>query len=420
MRQFAEARAGQSGWDYECLAIDNPESRKNARSTLAEKISESYKEEFVRVNEAEGKGRPKANNISAAKKTVRMIAERILWSLEAKAMQHKCNEAMGKGRESEKELIQLRQIHKCGQENPSLPYDQVVALATAQLSGLLSDIPSATSMTSAAVAASVVTAGGIEGDNGIITTGRGDGDGDGVGDEAVETMKQSLVEMRADQIGRGQGVQLLDMEWARTVRLASEALVRETYSRQFVPKTKVYGCRHFTRKNRVLVMCCGMFVTCRMCHIQDKQRLHEPRIEPVQTMLCIMCGEVQSKTQTCRKCGQIFGSYYCDICGITDDTPGYDLRHCAHCNVCMPGLTFHCNKCNTCVPATPDHDAVCSGNISSGHGGITEADEEEGVTGSPKGPHGIGSLSDEHLGVGVDETVRSDAASVNGVIFPGL
>lgn len=347
MRQFAEDRAASSGWDRECLAIDSLESRKSARSNLADKISEMYKEEFVRVNKAEGKGRPKANNISAAKKTVRMIAERILLSLEAKATQHLFNEVIDKGKESEKELIQLRQIHKCGKENPNLSYDEIRAMASAKLNGL----------PETAIATSSNEPLGTSQSHDTLPL------RDECEDHSyeIDAIKQSLIEMRADQILRGMSPQLLSDDWVRIVTTACKTLVRDSYSRQFVPKTRVYGCRHFTRKNRVLMVCCGTFPVCRMCHIQDPQRIHEVQIEPVHTMLCMMCGEVQPKTQNCRNCDVRFGSYYCDICGITDDTPGYDLRHCPECNVCMPGLTFHCHRCKSCVPATPEHDAVCSG-----------------------------------------------------------
>lgn len=343
MRQFAEDRAANSGWDHDCLSFENLESRKVARSNVAEKISEIYKEEFVRVNKLEGKGRPKANNISAAKKTVRMIAERILLSLEAKATQHLFNEVVDKGKESEKELSTLRRILKCGKENPKLPFDEVRAMASAtqNSTGERSVNTEADNATSPRDSNNVELA--------------------DEGDPEVEVMKQALIEMRADQVAKGYNLKPLNPNWARQVTAASNKLVRESFSRQLVPKTKVHGCRHFTRKNRVLMVCCGTFTVCRMCHIQDPNRVHEVRIEPVHTMLCMMCGEVQPKTQVCRKCEVCFGSYYCDVCGITDDTPGYDLRHCPDCNVCMPGLTFHCNRCKSCVPATPGHEAVCTG-----------------------------------------------------------
>ena len=342
MRQFAEDRAARSGWDHDCLAIDNLESRRIARSDLADRISDLYKEEFVRVNKAQGKGRPKANNISAAKKTVRMIAERILLSLEARATQNMFKQLVENRRESEKELNRLRHIHNCGRENPKLSYDEIRAIARDRLGSM--DDPS-----------------GVDAaDLPIVAPDSPDFESAEAHIE-IETMKQAIIEMRAAEVAKGVKPNMLNNRWVERMTHACKKLVQESYSRQFVPRTKVYGCKHFTRKNRILMVCCGTFPVCRMCHIQDLNRIHDVRIEPVKTMLCMMCGEVQPKTQKCRKCDECFGSYYCDVCGITDDTPGYDLRHCNKCNVCMPGLTFHCDKCKSCVPATPDHDAVCHG-----------------------------------------------------------
>lgn len=342
MRQFAEDRAARSGWDHDCLAIDNLESRKIARSNLAERISDMYKEEFVRVNKAQGKGRPKANNISAAKKTVRMIAERILLSLEARATQNLFKEVMENRRQSEKELSRLRHIHNCGRENPKLSYDEIRSIARARLA----NIEDADADNSPPTGPDTADPTEFESDEATVEIGM---------------MKQAIIEMRAEEVTKGFNPKLLNDKWIERMHQACKKLVHESYSRQFVPRTKVYGCKHFTRKNRILMVCCGTFPVCRMCHIQDLNRIHDVRIEPVHTMLCMMCGEVQPKTQNCRKCNVCFGSYYCDVCGITDDTPGYDLRHCNKCNVCMPGLTFHCEKCKSCVPATPDHDAVCHG-----------------------------------------------------------
>ncbi|CAN8071575.1 unnamed protein product, partial [Agarophyton chilense] len=342
MRQFAEDRAAHSGWDHDCLTISNDEQRRETRSQLAEKISELYKEEFIRVNKAQGKGRPKANNISAAKKTVRMIAERILLSLEARAQAALYKRLMDNRQECEKELQKLRHLHKLGNENPKLSYDEIRSIARSRLPHH-ADAPSSP--------IPLMTNDGTE-----------TPDMESAEAEAeIEAMKQAIIEMRADEVAKGYKPKLLNDRWVERMMQASRRLVHETYSRQYVPRTKVFGCKHFTRKNRIQMVCCGTFPVCRMCHIQDVSRIHDVRIEPVQTMLCMMCGEVQPKTQHCRKCGECFGSYYCDICGITDDTPGYDLRHCNKCNVCMPGLTFHCDRCKSCVPATPEHSAVCPG-----------------------------------------------------------
>ena len=342
MRQFAEDRAAHSGWDQECLNINNLESRKKARSNLADRISEMYKEEFVKINKQEGKGRPKANNISAAKKTVRMIAERILLSLEARTTQNFLNDLLSRDKQAKKELNRLRHIHNCGRENPQLNYDEIRSIVRDRLAAVDADTKSEQTPYSA----DSPELQSPEADENIVD---------------IEMIKQAIVEMRADEVTKGFNPKPLNSKWVESVTTACKKLVRESYSEQYVPKTKTHGCKHFTRKNRVLMVCCGTFPVCRMCHIQDRNRIHDVRIEPVHTMLCMMCGEVQSKTQYCRKCKVCFGSYYCDICGITDDTRGYDLRHCDKCNFCMPGLTFHCDRCKSCVQASPEHDALCNG-----------------------------------------------------------
>lgn len=392
MRQFAEDRAGRSGWDILCLTFDNLEQRKTERSKLADQISEIYKEEFVRVNTQQGKGRPKANNISAAKKTVRMIAERILLSLEARATQNLFKEALENRKKSEKELTRLRHIHNCGRENPKLSYDEIRSIAFAELSSMGDDARSD----------SPTNSGQNNPDSPDF-----DSDSDMV---EIEMIKQAIVEMRADEVAKGFTPKLLNGRWVDKVTAACKKLVQESYSRQFVPRTKVYGCKHFTRKNRVLMVCCGTFPVCRMCHIQDLNRIHDVRIEPVHTMLCMMCGEVQPKTQNCRKCNVCFGSYYCDVCGITDDTPGYDLRHCNKCNVCMPGLTFHCDRCKSCVPATPEHDAVCSGR----QGASGENNQQSGEMGNVNNIPGPGESIDQSM-----EALASVEARGNQ-LFSGL
>lgn len=343
MRQFAEDRAKNSGWDRDCLQHTDAESRKTQRSRLSDRLSEQYKEEFIRVNVTQGKGRPKANNISAAKKTVKMIAERVLLTLEARATQVMFKEILEIREQTEKELRRLRQIDECGTLNPKLTYDEIRAIAREKLR--------ARARVAGPVDAGPADAGGApsaatEPDE---------------ADVEIEMMKQAIVEMRADEVSKGFTPALLNQLWVEKITAACEKLLTESYAKQYVPRTRVMGCKHFTRKNRIQMACCGTFPVCRMCHFQDPDRIHDIKIEPVQTMLCMLCGEVQPKTQFCRKCQVCFGQYYCDVCGITDDTPDYDLRHCNMCNVCMPGLTFHCNLCKSCVPYTHDHYSTMHG-----------------------------------------------------------
>lgn len=344
MRQFAEDRAKNSGWDRDCLQHTDAESRKTQRGRLSDRLSEQYKEEFIRVNLTQGKGRPKANNISAAKKTVKMIAERILLSLEARATQVMFKEILEIREQTDKELRRLRQIDECGTENPKLTYDEIRAIAREKLrASARNTAPDAMAVDSAAS-----TSAAAEPDE---------------ADVEIEMMKQAIVEMRADEVSKGFTPVLLNQRWVEKITLACNKLLTESYAKQYVPRTRVMGCKHFTRKNRIMMACCGTFPVCRMCHFQDPDRIHDIKIEPVQTMLCMMCGEVQPKTQFCRKCQVCFGQYYCDVCGITDDTPDYDLRHCNKCNVCMPGLTFHCDLCKSCVPYTHDHYPAMHGTL---------------------------------------------------------
>lgn len=346
MRVFAEKEAKHSGWDRDCLQHTSTDARKRERGKLSDHLSERYKEDFIRVNVAQGKGRPKANNISAAKKTVKMIAERVLLSLEARATQVMFKEILDIREQTEKELKRLRQIDECGTENPKLTYDEIRAIAREKLRARERERE----------ISAAVTQGEANGttEPGAVETLDATTEQD---EEAVEIemMKQAIVEMRADEASKGFSPALINQKWVEKLTAACKKLLAETYSQQYVPRTRVMGCKHFTRKNRVLMACCGTFPVCRMCHFQDPNRIHDIKIEPVQTMLCMLCGEVQSKTQFCRNCKVCFGQYYCDICGITDDTPDYDLRHCDKCNVCMPGLTFHCDLCKSCVPYTHDH-----------------------------------------------------------------
>ncbi len=352
MRKFAEDRAKHSDWDRRCLEHMDVDVRKRERGKLSDSLSEQYKIEFIRINVASGKGRPKANNISAAKKTVKMIAERVLLSLEARATQVMFKEVLDIREQTEKELMRLRQIDECGTENPKLTYDEIRAIAREKLSARESAV-------NGSLGAIGSSAGGTDvpatGDGAVITPARGAAAEPDEKAVEIEMMKQAIVEMRAEEVAKGFTPALLNEQWVEKITAACKKLLTESYAKQYVPRTRVMGCKHFTRKNRILMACCGTFPVCRMCHFQDPDRIHDIKIEPVTTMLCMICGEVQPKTKYCRKCHVCFGQYYCDVCGITDDTPDYDLRHCDKCNVCMPGLTFHCDLCKSCVPYTHDH-----------------------------------------------------------------
>lgn len=63
------------------------------------------------------------------------------------------------------------------------------------------------------------------------------------------------MDVRVEHVTRAEQIYVLDVKWACTVRLASEQLIRDTYSRVFVPNVKVFGCKKFTRKDQVLMIC---------------------------------------------------------------------------------------------------------------------------------------------------------------------
>jgi CHY zinc finger len=394
MRRFAEDRARHSGWDVTCLSFDAADVRKSERNKVSDSLADQYKEAFIRINIDQAKGRPKANNISAAKKTVKMIAERVLLALEARATQVLFSESVHARRPLDIELNKLRQIDACGQENPKLTYETVRELARKKLISTsdqcMSDefLPGEKFVKpeTAVPVANVETPDMNE----------------LVDDDAAvrEGLKQALVEMRAEEMSKGLQPTLISTKWVEQLTAAARELVQENYSAQYAPNVEpsvrnmnshhqhdilsnghnnqngspgagastltagdststagasVLGCPHFRRKNRVLMACCGTFPVCRMCHFQDQSRIHDIRIEPVVTLLCVPCGNIQPKAQSCNKCHVKFGEYYCDVCGITDDPKGANLRHCDSCNVCMPGMTFHCELCKACF-ALPIED----------------------------------------------------------------
>jgi hypothetical protein len=378
MRRFAEDRAKHSGWDVQCLNSDTAEKRKTERNKVSDALAEQYKEAFIETNLQQGKGRPKANNISAAKKTVKMIAERVLLALEARATQLMFKEFTAVRQKSEVELVKLRQIEACGAQNPLLTYDQVAGMVREKLARqeCLSDefLPGEKLVKpETAVAQDAATQAAIQDMKEFV-------DDDDAGREAL---KQALVEMRAEEIAKGTEPTLISAKWVSQITAAANELVQENYAKQYVPAPgapagasgapapgadakdgggsgAVLGCPHFRRKNRVLMACCGTFPVCRMCHFLDQTRIHDIRIEPVDTMLCVMCGSIQPKAQNCDRCRVEFGSYYCHTCGITDDPVGVDLRHCDQCRVCMPGMTFHCELCRACfaLPVAEHFSAV--------------------------------------------------------------
>ena len=79
----------------------------------------------------------------------------------------------------------------------------------------------------------------------------------------------------------------------------------------------------------------------------------------------MVCGEVQSLTQDCRKCGVTLGRYFCKICALYEDSPSKSINHCQYCNVCRVGSGlgidyYHCMKCNCCLSTSLEGNHVCT------------------------------------------------------------
>lgn len=345
MRKYAESHALACNWGLRCTQLASPQVVDEERRKVVAQISEDYKREFIELNVAKGRGRPKANNISAAKDSVKGISENILLQLEVRSMRLGCYHY--------REVCQWMdaEMHKTkanGDWNPERKIDQWEQLLLEKLEAKpMADeflpgeklVRPETAVVATQAASDVVDMRELVDDD----------------DAHRERRKQAFVEMQAQQISKGSKVMPLSSNSVHELCKVISEVVHENSGKHFVPSSspgshEVLGCPHFRRKNRVLMPCCGIFSVCRMCHFLDQTRVHDIRIEPVTTVLCMLCSEVQPKAQACRKCKTEFGSYYCDICGITNDPEGVDPRHCHKCGSCVPGTDFHCELCDKCVP----------------------------------------------------------------------
>ena len=111
------------------------------------------------------------------------------------------------------------------------------------------------------------------------------------------------------------------------------------------------GCKHYTRRCRIIAPCCGQTFACRFCH--DDASDHTVNRTAISEMVCNVCDTRQPVSNECTKCGAEMASYYCNVCHLFDGS-GNAIYHCPFCNVCRRGKGlgidfFHCMKCNACV-----------------------------------------------------------------------
>lgn len=348
MKKFAEVKTKECIWRTSCLEYKNHKERRVARAKLSEELSDEYKEAFIAVNTCNGWGRPKANNISAAKKTVKMVCERLLLTIETEELDEKVELSLHEKLSINKELRWLKMIEIIAKDHPDVGYDELRALARAQVDDV--DIFAE-----------------LEQENKPEDMRRND--------EVVTFWMKGLKDLRArakQELGEAPN---LSKEWLGFVLAAGTQLLNEGEERHYVPPCKLtenrrLGCAHYTRRNMIHMECCGTWSVCRICHGYGEPSGHAIDYG-VNTFKCMLCKEVQPRAQNCRNCDAEFAEYYCETCGITDDTPGYELRHCDDCNVCVPGASKHCMVCEKCIDGKlyMQHlgDHYCSNQIMEGH-----------------------------------------------------
>lgn len=114
-------------------------------------------------------------------------------------------------------------------------------------------------------------------------------------------------------------------------------------------------CLHYQRGCLIECPDCKKFVRCRLCHdavIGD----HALNRFKVCFVKCCECGEICSvgqddKEQRCRECNNLFGTYYCHVCHLYDNS-ARDIFHCDQCGMCRVGKSEnfkHCSKCDLCI-----------------------------------------------------------------------
>jgi zinc finger-like protein len=142
------------------------------------------------------------------------------------------------------------------------------------------------------------------------------------------------------------------------------------------PAGTEFGCKHYSRKARLVAACCGGAHVCRFCH--DEVEDHTIDRYATREMVCMLCSERQPSAKECRVCGEAMAKYYCGVCRFWDDSE--DVYHCPFCNVCRRGKGlgkdfFHCMQCNSCVSLTMGPH-VCSSKdgASAGGPGAMESD----------------------------------------------
>mmetsp|Transcript_70674 Transcript_70674/g.153471 ORF Transcript_70674/g.153471 Transcript_70674/m.153471 type:complete len:271 (-) Transcript_70674:148-960(-) len=127
-----------------------------------------------------------------------------------------------------------------------------------------------------------------------------------------------------------------------------------------------FGCRHYRRRCRIVAPCCGESFWCRHCHndaTSDGKNSHEMERTDVKEVICQRCQNRQSASAQCTACGEVFGSYFCELCNFWDDDgAAKKVFHCDKCKICRIGGRenfFHCDTCGSCYPNEIRNEHTC-------------------------------------------------------------
>lgn len=127
---------------------------------------------------------------------------------------------------------------------------------------------------------------------------------------------------------------------------------------------QVLGCSHYSRKNKLFAKCCGVFVTCRLCHDEEMGDDHKMNRYEVEKVKCMECLTVQDVSEVCenKDCTvNRFATVVCKVCRLYDSS-GTPVYHCDKCGMCRKGHkedNFHCDTCDACVSRESKSRHVC-------------------------------------------------------------
>lgn len=152
------------------------------------------------------------------------------------------------------------------------------------------------------------------------------------------------------------GQAVLGEKYKRSRLVELEANVRRLFAEQMqtTPERGGGGCSHYVRGCKLKANCCGLWVSCRLCHDEIVGEDHEMDRFATEEVMCMKCGHEQPVADSCRSCGHKFARYFCNYCKFYEDAPGKDIYHCNRCKICRLGKglgidNYHCDKCDACV-----------------------------------------------------------------------